>query len=95
MATTQQPARSASNPLFNANRVKLALFGLNCDYGCTMTTAEGRWELDWPATLRVAALADAAGRTRQTCAGLARGASGGALPVGRGTHASRLGGGTG
>jgi dimethylsulfone monooxygenase len=61
MVRTEQRARSAANPLFNANRVKLALFGLNCDYGCTITAAEGRWELDWPATLRVAALADAAG----------------------------------
>ena len=50
-----------TSPLFNANRVKLALFGLNCDCGCTITTAEGRWELDWPNTVRVAVLADAAG----------------------------------
>jgi FMNH2-dependent dimethyl sulfone monooxygenase len=56
-----EEARGATNPLFNANRVKLGLFGLNCDYGCTSTTAEGRWELSWPATRAVAALADQAG----------------------------------
>jgi dimethylsulfone monooxygenase len=56
-----EEARGATNPLFNANRVKLGLFGLNCDYGCTSTTAEGRWELTWPATRAVAALADQAG----------------------------------
>ncbi len=54
-------ARPCTAALYNANRLKLAIFGLNCDYGCTITTAEGRWELSWPATLRVAALADAAG----------------------------------
>jgi alkanesulfonate monooxygenase SsuD/methylene tetrahydromethanopterin reductase-like flavin-dependent oxidoreductase (luciferase family) len=62
MATAEQDlTRQARSPIFNANRVKLAVFGFNCDYGCTITTAEGRWELDWPATYRVAQMADAAG----------------------------------
>ncbi len=60
MALSEREA-TRTGPLYNANRVKLALFGLNCDYGCTMTTAEGRWELNWPDTARIAALADAAG----------------------------------
>jgi FMNH2-dependent dimethyl sulfone monooxygenase len=54
-------AARTRSALFNDNRVKLAIFGFNCDYGCTITTAEGRWALDWPATLRVAAMADQAG----------------------------------
>ncbi|HEY7065694.1 MAG TPA: LLM class flavin-dependent oxidoreductase [Chloroflexota bacterium] len=54
-------ARRATSPLFGANRVKLGLFGFNCDYGCTSTTAEGRWELGWPATKALATLADQAG----------------------------------
>ncbi|HZS00813.1 MAG TPA: LLM class flavin-dependent oxidoreductase [Chloroflexota bacterium] len=54
-------ARRATNPLFNGNRVRLGLFGLNCDYACTSTTAEGRWELSWPATRAIATLADQAG----------------------------------
>lgn len=53
--------RQATSPLFNSNRVKLAVFGFNCDYGCTSTTAEGRWELGWPATKALATLADRAG----------------------------------
>ncbi len=57
----REEALRASSPLYNANRVKLAIFGLNCDYGCTISTAEGRWELNWPDTARVAQLADAAG----------------------------------
>ena len=54
-------AHGVSSPVFNANRVKFAIFGLNCDYGCTITSAEGRWELNWPQTLAVATLADRAG----------------------------------
>jgi dimethylsulfone monooxygenase len=60
MAVTE-PAATRTGPLYNANRVKFALFGLNCDYACSMTSAEGRWELSWPATARIARLADAAG----------------------------------
>ena len=61
MAKSELGETRRTSPLFNANRLKLAVFGLNCDYGCTISTAEGRWELSWPATLRVAQLADAAG----------------------------------
>jgi alkanesulfonate monooxygenase SsuD/methylene tetrahydromethanopterin reductase-like flavin-dependent oxidoreductase (luciferase family) len=49
------------NALFNANRLKLGVFGTNCSHGCTATTAEGTLEMDWPNTLEVARLADEAG----------------------------------
>jgi alkanesulfonate monooxygenase SsuD/methylene tetrahydromethanopterin reductase-like flavin-dependent oxidoreductase (luciferase family) len=49
------------NALFNANRLKLGVFGTNCSHGCTATTAEGTLEMDWPNTLEVAQLADQAG----------------------------------
>ena len=49
------------NALFNANRLKLGVFGTNCSHGCTATTAEGTLQMDWPNTLEVAQLADEAG----------------------------------
>jgi alkanesulfonate monooxygenase SsuD/methylene tetrahydromethanopterin reductase-like flavin-dependent oxidoreductase (luciferase family) len=52
---------SVVNPLFNANKLKLGVFGTNCSQGCTATTAEGTFETTWPNTLEVARIADEAG----------------------------------
>jgi dimethylsulfone monooxygenase len=49
------------NALFNANKLKLGVFGTNCSYGCTATTAEGTLETTWPNTLEIAQIADEAG----------------------------------
>ncbi|HEY8693343.1 MAG TPA: LLM class flavin-dependent oxidoreductase, partial [Chloroflexota bacterium] len=49
------------NPLFNENRLKLGVFGLNVSNGCAATTAEGHFETTWPNTLEVATMADEAG----------------------------------
>ena len=49
------------NALFNGNKLKLGVFGTNCSYGCTATTAEGTLETRWPDTLKIAAMADEAG----------------------------------
>jgi len=53
--------RNSSNALFNDNKFKLGIFGLNCDSGATMTTAEERLKLSWPATQAIAVAADRAG----------------------------------
>jgi FMNH2-dependent dimethyl sulfone monooxygenase len=49
------------SPLFNENKLKLGVFGLNVSNGCAATTAEGHFETTWPNTLEVAKLADEAG----------------------------------
>src|SRR5205085_412705 len=54
-------SRTAMNALFNANRLKLGIFGTNCSHGCTATTAEGTLEATWPDTLAIARAADDAG----------------------------------
>src|SRR3712207_2041564 len=54
-------ARRSSNALFNENRLKLGIFGVNCSNGCAITTAEGRLETTWPNTRSIAVLGDRAG----------------------------------
>jgi dimethylsulfone monooxygenase len=48
----------ANNPLFNDNRLKLGLFGLNVSNGCAITTAAGHLEMTWPNTLDLCRIAD-------------------------------------
>ena len=53
--------RLRTNALFNDNKLKLGLFGVNCNNGCAMTTAdEGHW-LTWELTKEIAKTADHAG----------------------------------
>ena len=47
--------------MFNANRFKLGLFGMNCNGGLTMTKAPERWDQSWENNLCAARLADEAG----------------------------------
>jgi|SRR5579883_253606 len=47
--------------VFNSNRFKLGLFGLNCSGGITLTHAPERWEPTWDNTVAAAQLADEAG----------------------------------
>jgi dimethylsulfone monooxygenase len=56
MTTTQKP-----NPLFNDNKMKIGIIGMNCSHGSTITTAENAWEMNWPDTREVAVMADQAG----------------------------------
>ena len=51
--------RAATNPLFNANRMKLGLFAFN-GVGNTISNLPPR-DASWPTNLRVAQIADAAG----------------------------------
>jgi alkanesulfonate monooxygenase SsuD/methylene tetrahydromethanopterin reductase-like flavin-dependent oxidoreductase (luciferase family) len=53
--------RTSSSAIFNDNKFKLGIFGLNCDSGAAMTTAEERLKLSWPATRAIAVAADRAG----------------------------------
>ena len=47
--------------MFNANKFKLGLFGMNCNGGLTMTKAPERWEQSWANNLKAARLAEDAG----------------------------------
>jgi FMNH2-dependent dimethyl sulfone monooxygenase len=67
MTTTSDPAaneglnRAECNAVFNENKLKLGLFGINCDSGCAMTTVDERHRLTWASTKQVARAADRAG----------------------------------
>jgi dimethylsulfone monooxygenase len=61
-ATTEtQQTRSATNPLFNDNPLKLGTFCTNVSNGSVATTAEGSLELTWRNTLAIAQGSDRAG----------------------------------
>jgi FMNH2-dependent dimethyl sulfone monooxygenase len=46
------------NPLFNDNKLKLGLFGLNVSNGCAITKVEERLHTSWPTTRELAKIAD-------------------------------------
>lgn len=46
------------NPLFNDNKLKLGLFGVNVSNGCAITTVEERHRVSWPTTLAIGQTAD-------------------------------------
>jgi FMNH2-dependent dimethyl sulfone monooxygenase len=50
-----------TNALFNDNRLKLGVFGLNVSNGCAATTAEGHLQPTWQNNLDIAVIADRAG----------------------------------
>ena len=60
MSAPQQDidTRRMLNPLFNNNKLKLGLFGVNVSNGCAITTIEGRHEVTWPTCLAIAQTAD-------------------------------------
>jgi hypothetical protein len=47
-----------TNALFNDNRLKLGVFGLNVSNGCAATTAEGHLQPTWQNNLDIAVMAD-------------------------------------
>ena len=47
--------------MYNANKLKLGLFGANCSSGRALTTMPERWPADWDSNERLAELADEAG----------------------------------
>jgi len=58
---TAPDPRSATNPLFNDNRLKLGTFGTNVSNGCAITTVPERLVMNWPNTLAIAQAADRLG----------------------------------
>ena len=61
LSTAERVDRKAVNALFNDNKLKLGLFGLNCNNGCAMTTAPEGHFLTWDLTKKIATTADDAG----------------------------------
>lgn len=51
----------AQTRMFNENRFKLGLFGMNCNGGLTMTKAPERWDQSWRNNVAAAQLAEEAG----------------------------------
>src|SRR5262245_24662656 len=47
--------------MYNANRLKIGLFGLNCSSGRAVTMVPERWSGSWPDNLKLARMADEAG----------------------------------
>jgi hypothetical protein len=58
MPQMESETRRALNPLFNDNKLKLGLFGVNVSNGCAITTLEGRHKVTWPTNLAIAQVAD-------------------------------------
>jgi alkanesulfonate monooxygenase SsuD/methylene tetrahydromethanopterin reductase-like flavin-dependent oxidoreductase (luciferase family) len=53
--------RKKTNAIFNDNKMKLGLFGINVDSGCAMTLVDERLKLSWEKTKQIAQQADQAG----------------------------------
>lgn len=53
----QRGGESMTNALFNDNRLKLGVFGLNGSNGCAATTAEGHLQPTWHNNAAIAAMA--------------------------------------
>jgi alkanesulfonate monooxygenase SsuD/methylene tetrahydromethanopterin reductase-like flavin-dependent oxidoreductase (luciferase family) len=53
-----QKDRLESNPAFSTRRLKLGTFQTNLDSGCVMSDLDGRLEISWPNTVKLAQLAD-------------------------------------
>ena len=50
--------RERNVPMFNKNRFKLGVFGLNCSHGCTISHAETTFEPTFEHNVKIAQLAD-------------------------------------
>lgn len=53
--------RRAHVPVFNANKLKLGIFGMNCSNGCTITHAPTSFEPTYQHNVKIARLADRIG----------------------------------
>ena len=54
-------SRRSTNPLFNANKLKLGTFGTNVSGGCSITKAPGSLEMNWQNVSSISRLADEMG----------------------------------
>ena len=50
--------RRETNPAFNTRKLKLGTFQTNLDSGCIMSELDGKLEISWPNTVKLAKLAD-------------------------------------
>jgi FMNH2-dependent dimethyl sulfone monooxygenase len=57
----QSMTHNLTNPLHNANRMKIGVMAFNCSLGSTVTTDPLAWELTWPNNVLLAQMADTAG----------------------------------
>ena len=53
--------RHANVPVFNDNKLKLGIFGMNCSNGCTITHALTSFEPSYQHNVKIAKLADQLG----------------------------------
>src|SRR5262249_33760570 len=58
MPQMESETQRTLNPLFNDNKLKLGLFGVNVSNGCAITTVDGRHKVTWPTNLAIAQTAD-------------------------------------
>ena len=54
----RQRDRRDTNPAFSTRRLKLGTFQTNLDSGCVMSDLDGRLDITWPNTVKLAKLAD-------------------------------------
>ncbi|WEJ08402.1 LLM class flavin-dependent oxidoreductase [Sinorhizobium prairiense] len=59
--TAQEDFRSAGNPMFNDNKLKLGVFGTNCSNACAITLAETTFEPTFDHNVDIAKKLEAAG----------------------------------
>jgi FMNH2-dependent dimethyl sulfone monooxygenase len=58
MALHFEDPRAATNRLFNDNKLKLGLFGLNVSNACAITSADGAHQVTWPNMIELSRMAD-------------------------------------
>ncbi|MDH0127106.1 LLM class flavin-dependent oxidoreductase [Brucella intermedia GD04153] len=61
IAETEGRSTKVVNPLYNRNKLKLGIFGANCDSGCAVTKVPERLKLTWESAKAIAQAADRAG----------------------------------
>src|SRR3954464_12853341 len=60
-AVSQKGSMRGRVEMYNANALKIGLFGANCSSARTATLVPERWSASWPDCLKLARLADEAG----------------------------------
>src|SRR5260370_2951933 len=60
-AVSQKGSMRGRVEMYNANALKIGLFGANCSSARTATLVPERWLASWPDCLRMARIADEAG----------------------------------
>ena len=61
LAATEGRKRETTNRLYSDNKMKLGIFGANCDSGCAVTEVPERHMLTWETSKKIAQAADRAG----------------------------------